>query len=206
MKELLDAWMASNFRAVLGLLDKFSVSAPKTVTSFRFVLSLLTRMDSFGDSGPSFARSPAWPARREPLCAHPRARNRALFPAVCYDPARAHERRVWVDGGRYRKGGRRAHPAGGHPRSRRQPEQNPQGALYEPPGTTVCPRAQGRSRNAGRDEQASPPSPAVCAPTHLITFTLTLCYSQQANLVVRKAQPPPAPTATAGASETAEQK
>jgi 26S proteasome subunit RPN7 len=27
MKELLDAWMASNFRAVLGLLEKFSVSA-----------------------------------------------------------------------------------------------------------------------------------------------------------------------------------
>jgi COP9 signalosome complex subunit 1 len=26
MKELLDAWMASNFRAVLGLLEKFSVS------------------------------------------------------------------------------------------------------------------------------------------------------------------------------------
>lgn len=26
MKELLDAWMASNFRAVLGLLEKYSVS------------------------------------------------------------------------------------------------------------------------------------------------------------------------------------
>ena len=38
MKELLDAWMASNFRPVLGLLDKFSVSAPKTVTSFLFCL------------------------------------------------------------------------------------------------------------------------------------------------------------------------
>ena len=28
MKELLDAWMASNFRAVLGLLERYSVSAP----------------------------------------------------------------------------------------------------------------------------------------------------------------------------------
>ena len=27
MKELLDAWMASNFRAVLALLDKYTVSA-----------------------------------------------------------------------------------------------------------------------------------------------------------------------------------
>ena len=27
MKELLDAWMTSNFRAVLGLLEKYSVSA-----------------------------------------------------------------------------------------------------------------------------------------------------------------------------------
>jgi COP9 signalosome complex subunit 1 len=27
MKELLDAWMASNFRAVLGLLERYSVSA-----------------------------------------------------------------------------------------------------------------------------------------------------------------------------------
>jgi COP9 signalosome complex subunit 1 len=35
MKELLDAWMASNFRAVLGLLEKYSVSV-------QFIHSILT--------------------------------------------------------------------------------------------------------------------------------------------------------------------
>ena len=32
MKELLDAWMASNFRTVLGLLEKYTVSAPTLAT------------------------------------------------------------------------------------------------------------------------------------------------------------------------------
>jgi len=35
MKELLDAWMASNFRTVLGLLEKYSVSAPTSATRHR---------------------------------------------------------------------------------------------------------------------------------------------------------------------------
>ena len=33
MKELLDAWMASNFRTVLGLLEKYSVSVPSSQTA-----------------------------------------------------------------------------------------------------------------------------------------------------------------------------
>jgi len=33
MKELLDAWMTSNFRAVLGLLEKYSVSTQSELTS-----------------------------------------------------------------------------------------------------------------------------------------------------------------------------
>ena len=97
-----------------------------------------------GSPGSSLPRSDARPTRREPHGANPRARSRALFSAVRDDPAPAHERGVRLDRGRHGEGGRRAHPARGHPRPRRQPEQDLKGAVDEPPGATVCPRAQGR--------------------------------------------------------------
>ena len=140
MKELLDAWMASNFRAVLGLLDKYSVSV-----QFGYMLSFYPFSPDHNCSGPGslFARSPTRPTRRESHGAHPLPRSRALFPTVRDDPARAHEHSVRLDGGRHGKGGRVAHPAGGHPRSRRQPKQNFTGALYESPRAAVCTCAEG---------------------------------------------------------------
>jgi COP9 signalosome complex subunit 1 len=78
MKELLDAWMTSNFRAVLGLLDKYSVSAQFD--------SLLPNQITLGPGSLS-PRSPARSTRVESHGAHSLPRSRALFPAVRDDPA-----------------------------------------------------------------------------------------------------------------------
>ena len=60
MKELLDAWMTSNFRAVLGLLEKYSVS-------WRSILihSCPNQINNTS-SGPGslLSRSTAWSTRR----------------------------------------------------------------------------------------------------------------------------------------------
>lgn len=52
MKELLDAWMASNFRTVLGLLEKYSVSAPTSATRYRVFSPPLTEANEHPVLGP----------------------------------------------------------------------------------------------------------------------------------------------------------
>ena len=117
MKELLDFWMASNFRAVLGLLEKSSVSPSR--------LELETPepwLNPPGKSGSLSARSSARPTLCEPPHAHPLPRGCPLFPAVRDDTARAHERGVRVDRRSDGEGGGHAHPAGGNPRPGGQPK------------------------------------------------------------------------------------
>jgi COP9 signalosome complex subunit 1 len=83
MKELLDAWMASNFRTVLGLLEKYSVSSQRSIFEF----TPASNQSSSDFPGLLSPRSPARSTRRESHGAHSLPRGRALFPAVRDDPA-----------------------------------------------------------------------------------------------------------------------
>jgi hypothetical protein len=80
MKELLEAWMGSNFRTVLELLSNFSVSAQWWMMSPRF--SPEQWLTELPGSGSFYARSSARPTRLEPHFAHPLPRSRALFPTI----------------------------------------------------------------------------------------------------------------------------
>jgi len=162
MKELLDAWMASNFRTVLGLLDKFSA---------RHLLDPLL--------GPHVANLSALIRARaivlyfQPFATIRLERMSAAFGWTVEDTEREVVALI-----------QRGDILG------RVDSQN---KILRARSTNHRAQLYAHALKAGAEMQGA---------TNKLLLRLQL---QQANLVVRKAQPPPAPTTT-GASEAAEQK
>ncbi|KAI9513524.1 26S proteasome subunit RPN7-domain-containing protein [Russula earlei] len=162
MKELLDAWMASNFRAVLGLLEKFSA---------RHLLDPLL--------GPHVANLTALIRTRavvlyfQPFATIRLDRMSAAFGWTVEDTER--EVVALIQRGDI------------HGRV------DTQNKILRARSTNHRAQLYAHALKAGAEMQSA---------TNKLLLRLQL---QQANLVVRKTQPPPAPTATAGASEHAEQ-
>jgi COP9 signalosome complex subunit 1 len=162
MKELLDAWMASNFRAVLGLLEKYSA---------RYLLDPLL--------GPHVAnltaliRSRAVVLYFQPFATIRLERMSAAFGWTVEDT----EREVVALIQRGEILGR----------------VDSQNKILRARSTNHRAQLYAHALKAGAEMQGA---------TNKLLLRLQL---QQSNLVVRKAQPPPAPTTGVGASESAEQ-
>lgn len=161
MKELLDAWMASNFRTVLGLLDKYSARHYLDPLLGPHVLSLTAQI-----------RARAVVLYFQPFATIRLERMSTAFGWTVEDT----EREVVALIQRGDILGR----VDSQNKILRARSTNPRAQLYA------------HALKSGAEMRSA---------TNKLLLRLQL---QQANLVVRKAQPPPPPPTTAGASESAE--
>ena len=208
MKELLDAWMASNFRAVLGLLEKYSVSVQFGICR-HFIHSLLT-ITTLGQArylldpllGPhvgnltALIRSRAVVLYFQPFATIRLERMSTAFGWTVEDTEREVVSLI-----------QRGDILG------RVDSQN---KILRARSTNHRAQLYAHALKAGADMQSATNklllrlqlyacSFVFDSPSSLLliaVFKFPFC-SQQANLIVRKAQPPPAPAT--GASESAEQ-
>ncbi len=210
MKELLDAWMTSNFRAVLGLLDKYSVSARSVTlcTVVSFVISRLTIM-RFAWSQARYLLDPLLGPHVGNLTALIRSRAVVLYfqPFATIRLERMSAAFGWTVGDTERE------VVALIQRGEIFGRVDSQNKILRARSTNHRAQLYAHALKAGTDMQSATKKLLLrlqlCARLHslirhgLADFLFFSFHSQQANLVVRKAQPPPAPIT--GTSESVEQ-